>query len=71
MRRVWVRRGSVKRFKVASRRRALRIVEPVVLGSGVMVGFEAGDLVGIVVVSIVIRWYSGCEGSCLGFRFLL
>lgn len=41
---VFVTRGMVKRFAVASSRKALRIVEPLVLGSGVMGGFVAGDL---------------------------
>lgn len=37
--------GMVKRFAIASVRKALRIVEPLTLGSGVMLGFAAGDLV--------------------------
>ena len=40
---VWVIKGMVKRFAVASRRKALRIVEPVWEGSGVIFGLEAGD----------------------------
>lgn len=43
--RVFVIRGIVKRFAKASRRKALRIVEPFADGSGMMVGFVAGDLV--------------------------
>ena len=37
-------RGSVKRFRVASRRKAKRIGEPGCEGSGVIGGFAAGDL---------------------------
>lgn len=57
---VFVTRGMVKRFAVASSRKALRIVEPLVLGSGVMGGFVAGDLecailiVGWVVLFVVL-----------------
>lgn len=45
MRRVWVRRGIVKRFKVASSRKARRTMVPSWWGSGMMEGFVAGDLV--------------------------
>lgn len=41
---VLVMSGMVKRFATASARKALRIVEPSVLGSGVILGFVAGDL---------------------------
>jgi hypothetical protein len=37
-------RGKVKRFRVASRRKAKRIVLPFFEGSGVIGGFVAGDL---------------------------
>ena len=47
---VWVTRGMVKRLAVASRRKALRIVEPLVLGEGVMGGFVAGDLEGAAIL---------------------
>lgn len=40
---VFVIKGIVKRFATASRTKALRIVEPSCLGSGVMLGFAAGD----------------------------
>jgi hypothetical protein len=33
----------VKRFAIASAKKALRIVEPSVSGSGVMLGLAAGD----------------------------
>jgi hypothetical protein len=42
--RVFVISGMVKRFARASRTKALRIVEPVYAGSGVMAGLAAGDL---------------------------
>lgn len=42
---VFVMSGMVKRFAIASARKALRIVEPLTLGSGVILGFAAGDLV--------------------------
>lgn len=41
---VFVISGMVKRFAIASARKALRIVEPLVLGSGVISGLAAGDL---------------------------
>lgn len=41
---VFVMRGIVNRFVIASARKALRIVEPSVFGTGVILGFAAGDL---------------------------
>lgn len=43
--RVFVMRGIVKRFAMASATKALRIVEPFTWGSGMIFGFAAGDLV--------------------------
>lgn len=40
---VFVTSGMVKRLATASARKALRIVEPSLLWSGVMLGFAAGD----------------------------
>ena len=37
--------GMLKRFAIASRTKALRIVEPLTVGSGIMYGFATGDLV--------------------------
>lgn len=55
---VFVTSGMVKRFAIASARNALRIVEPETLGSGVMLGFAAGDLVfDILVVVPYGSWY--------------
>jgi len=54
---VFVMSGIVKRFAIASARKALRMVEPSVLGSGVMLGFAAGDLeFDILTVDSIISW---------------
>ena len=44
MNRVLVMSGIVKRLAMASRTKALRMVEPSCLGSGMMAGLAAGDL---------------------------
>lgn len=62
--RVLVMSGMVKRLAMASRRKALRMVEPFWLGSGMMAGLAAGDLEAR--DDIVVGW--GGIWSCKGMR---
>lgn len=54
---VFVMSGMVQRLAIASARKALRIVEPSTLGSGVMLGLAAGDLVLVILETGLVAFW--------------
>lgn len=62
---VFVIRGKLQRFAIASARNALRIVEPSTSKSGLMDGFAAGDLLGCILTALKLTTPLVCAASDL------